>query len=244
MIGLGAEDYTEFLNEFIDKSIIYDENLRSEDKDAREEALNELYSISQSLQLPHLDEILEDMLDRDYLEEELVDIYFDCLAKVTTTSKPQESPKSADIFEDEPKIEEPVVEEPKAEEALAANASGYGTLSFEGIKPIHFDFRLEEAAEDLSLPVDLIEEFVNDFIDQAIEEKETFIKAYAEGDMDTIQKTGHKLKGASSNLRIIPLSETLEEIQHNDNPARFEPLLKKYWGQFLSFKLFMENISH
>ncbi|MEA2029481.1 MAG: Hpt domain-containing protein, partial [Campylobacterota bacterium] len=243
MIGLGAEDYTEFLNEFIDKSIIYDENLRSEDKDAREEALNELYSISQSLQLPHLDEILEDMLDRDYLEEELVDIYFDCLAKVTTKSKPQEAPKSVDIFEDEPKIEEPKVEEPVAETPVA-NANGYGTLSFEGIKPIHFDFRLEEAAEDLSLPVDLIEEFVNDFIEQAIEEKETFIKAYAEGDMDSIQKTGHKLKGASSNLRIIPLSETLEEIQHCETPARFEPLLKKYWGQFLSFKLFMENISH
>jgi len=249
MIGLGAEDYKEFLNEFIDKSIIYDENLRSEDSSSREEALNELMAIAQSLQLPYLQDILEDMLERNYLEEELVDIYFDCLAKVTTKSKPQapepvEAVKEEPVVKEEPKVEvpkeEPVKEEPKVE----ASPSGYGTLSFEGIKPIHFDFRLEEAAEDLSLPVDLIEEFVNDFIEQAIEEKETFIKAYAAGDMDTIQKTGHKLKGASSNLRIIPLSETLEEIQHCENPARFEPLLKKYWGQFLSFKLFMENISH
>ncbi|MBN2824203.1 MAG: Hpt domain-containing protein, partial [Campylobacterales bacterium] len=240
MIGLGANDYQEFLNEFIDKSIIYDEDLRSDDRDKREEVLNELYSISQSLQLPYLEDILADMLERPYVEEELVDIYYDCLAKVTTVAKPQEveTPVS------ETKVEQaPVhIEEPQEEEAPAAG--GYGVLSFEGIKPIHFDFRLEEAAEDLSLPVDLIEEFVNDFIEQAIEEKETFIKAYAKGDMDTIQKTGHKLKGASSNLRIIPLSETLEEIQHCENPARFEPLLKKYWGQFLSFKLFMENISH
>jgi len=248
MIGLGGDDYKEFLNEFIDKSIIYDENLRSQEKDAREEALDELSSISQSLQLPYLQDILEDMLDRDYLEEELVDIYFDCLAKVTTKSAPKvevTTQLSEDTSLQEPKeeVKQVIKEEPK-EEAPAVNPNGYGTLSFEGIKPIHFDFRLEEAAEDLSLPVDLIEEFVNDFIEQAIEEKETFIKAYADGDMDAIQKTGHKLKGASSNLRIIPLSETLEEIQHCETPARFEPLLKKYWGQFLSFKLFMENISH
>ncbi|MBN2825683.1 MAG: Hpt domain-containing protein [Campylobacterales bacterium] len=244
MIGLGAEDYQEFLNEFIDKSIVYDEDLRSQDKEQRENSLNELYSISQSLQLPYLEDILADMLQRSYLEEELVDTYYDCLAKVTTKREAQveEVSQVEEIEEEEISIEEPPKEETPKEEPPVA--SGYGVLNFEGIKPIHFDFRLEEAAEDLSLPVDLIEEFVNDFIEQAIEEKETFIKAYAKGDMDTIQKTGHKLKGASSNLRIIPLSETLEEIQHCDNPARFEPLLKKYWGQFLSFKLFMENISH
>jgi hypothetical protein len=244
MIGLGAEDYQEFLNEFIDKSIIYDEDLRSTDKSKREEALNEIYSISQSLQLPYLEDILADMLERDYLEEELVDIYYDCLAKITTKTKPKiaQTPPPQETPQVKPQESRVHIEEPKTQEA--PTVGGYGVLSFEGIKPIHFDFRLEEAAEDLSLPVDLIEEFVNDFIEQAIEEKETFIKAYAKGDMDTIQKTGHKLKGASSNLRIIPLSETLEEIQHCDNPARFEPLLKKYWGQFLSFKLFMENISH
>lgn len=249
MIGLGADDFKEFLNEFIDKSIVYDEELRSEDDDKRNGALDELLSISQSLQLPYVEDILQDMLDRGYLEEELVDIYFDCLAKVTTKSQPKPEvttslSEETSLFEDNtPKEESAAQVEEVKEEAPQVSPNGYGVLSFEGIKPIHFDFRLEEAAEDLSLPVDLIEEFVNDFIEQAIEEKETFIKAYAEGDMDTIQKTGHKLKGASSNLRIIPLSETLEEIQHCETPARFEPLLKKYWGQFLSFKLFMENIS-
>ncbi|KIM08449.1 MAG: hypothetical protein KU28_03350 [Sulfurovum sp. PC08-66] len=244
LIGLDAHDYQEFLNEFIDKSIIYDEDLRSTDKSKREEALNEIYSISQSLQLPYLEDILADMLERDYLEEELIDIYYDCLTKITTKTKPKivQTPPLQETPQVKPKESRVYIEEPKTQEAPIVG--GYGALSFEGIKPIHFDFRLEEAAEDLSLPVDLIEEFVNDFIEQAIEEKETFIKAYAKGDMDTIQKTGHKLKGASSNLRIIPLSETLEEIQHCDNPSRFEPLLKKYWGQFLSFKLFMENISH
>ena len=233
-MGISATDYQDFLNEFIDKSIICDEDLRSEDKSAREEALEELQSIAESLEIANLEEILVDMQERDYLEEELVDIYFECLGQITTVSneKPQEIEEPI-----EKKVEEKI--EPKEEEP-----QGFGTLELDGIKPIHFDFRLEEAADDLSLPVDLIEEFVNDFVDQAVEEKETFIKAFAEGDIDTIQKTGHKLKGASSNLRIIPLSETLEEIQHCENPARFEPLLKKYWGQFLSFKLFMENIAH
>jgi len=238
-MGISASDYQDFLNEFIDKSIIYDEDLRSEDKSTREEALEELQSIAESLEIANLEEILVDMQDRDYLEEELVDIFFECLGQITTVSneKPQEVVEKKEVVKEEPKIEEK--EEPKEE-----NPEGFGTLELDDIKPIHFDFRLEEAADDLSLPVDLIEEFVNDFVDQAVEEKETFIKAFAEGDIDTIQKTGHKLKGASSNLRIIPLSETLEEIQHCENPARFEPLLKKYWGQFLSFKLFMENIAH
>lgn len=96
---------------------------------------------------------------------------------------------------------------------------------------------------DLSLPVDLIEEFVNDFIVQAREEKETFYEACKSGDIDTIQKTGHKLKGVASNLRINPLADTLEEIQFCEDKSRFEPLLKKYWGQFLAFEVFMRGKS-
>jgi len=240
-MGISAIDYQEFLNEFIDKSIVYDDDLRSTDKSKREDAIEELQSIAESLEIENLEEILSDMQERDYLEEELVDIFFECLGQITTVSNNKEEETNIEEVEEERVVEE-VKEEPKEEPK--EESKGFGVLELDDVKPIHFDFRLEEAADDLSLPVDLIEEFVNDFIDQALDEKETFIKAFAEGDIDTIQKTGHKLKGASSNLRIIPLSETLEEIQHCENPARFEPLLKKYWGQFLSFKLFMENIAH
>jgi HPt (histidine-containing phosphotransfer) domain-containing protein len=117
-------------------------------------------------------------------------------------------------------------------------------LVLEDIKPIHFDFQLEEASKDLSLPVDLIEEFVNDFIAQAHEEKKNFIDLCKKGDIDEIHRLGHKLKGVASNLRINPLADTLEEIQFSEDRSRFEPLLKKYWGQFLAFEIYMKNISH
>ncbi|OYY55017.1 MAG: hypothetical protein B7Y52_06355 [Sulfurovum sp. 28-43-6] len=107
----------------------------------------------------------------------------------------------------------------------------------EGIKPIHFDFRLEEAANDLSLPVDLIEEFVHDFIEQAHVETQNMLKAYEKGDLDAIQKIGHLLKGASSNLRINALSDTLFRIQFCDDSSLLESYIKDYWGHFLSFEI-------
>ena len=233
MMGISGDDYTLFLNEFIDKSIMYDEELRSSNDEERKDAIDELYGIAQSLQIPYLEDILYDMLESDDADDNIIDAFFACLGQIITVSAP--TPEE-NISEE--------VENLETEEEIVQDSNSFGTLDFDGIKPIHFDFRLEEAADDLSLPVDLIEEFVNDFIVQAIEEKDTFIKAYHEGDLDTIQKTGHKLKGASSNLRIVPLSETLEDIQHCEDPERLLPLLKKYWGQFLSFELFMQNISH
>ncbi|HSR74448.1 MAG TPA: Hpt domain-containing protein, partial [Sulfurovum sp.] len=126
-------------------------------------------------------------------------------------------------------------EEP--EPAVEKSESAYGSISLEGIKPIHFDFRLEEAANDLSLPVDLIEEFVRDFIEQAHIETEKMLKAYEKGDLDTIQKIGHLLKGASSNLRINPLSDTLYKIQFCEDFSQLEAYIKDYWAHFLSFEI-------
>ncbi|MFK5976184.1 MAG: Hpt domain-containing protein [Sulfurovum sp.] len=121
---------------------------------------------------------------------------------------------------------------------------GFGTIDLSDIKPIHFDFQLEEAANDLSLPVELIEEFVNDFIDQAREETEKMLTCYEEGDLDAIQKIGHLLKGTSSNLRIKPLADTLYKIQFCEDSNHLEHFIKDYWGHFLSFEIQINAISH
>ena len=126
--------------------------------------------------------------------------------------------------------EESVVQEPVA-------AKGFGTLDLSDVKPIHFDFQLEEAASDLSLPVELIEEFVHDFIEQGHLETKNMLQAYEEGDLDKIQKIGHLLKGASSNLRIKDLSDTLYKIQFCEDSNDLEHLIKDYWGHFLSFEI-------
>jgi HPt (histidine-containing phosphotransfer) domain-containing protein len=112
----------------------------------------------------------------------------------------------------------------------------FGNIDLNDVKPIHFDFRLEEAANDLSLPVELIEEFVHDFIDQAHTETKNMLDAYEKGDLETIQKIGHMLKGASSNLRIKALSETLYKIQFCEKSEEMEDLIKDYWGHFLAFE--------
>jgi len=95
---------------------------------------------------------------------------------------------------------------------------------------------MEAAANDLSLPVELIEEFVHDFLEQAHIETDKMLEAYEKGDLDTIQKIGHLLKGTASNLRINPLSDTLYEIQFCEDSNNLEKLIKEYWGHFLSFE--------
>ena len=95
---------------------------------------------------------------------------------------------------------------------------------------------MEEAANDLSLPVELIEEFVHDFIDQGHEETKKMLQAYEDGDLDAIQKLGHLLKGTASNLRINPLADTLYEIQFCEDSNQLEALIKEYWAHFLSFE--------
>jgi HPt (histidine-containing phosphotransfer) domain-containing protein len=116
-------------------------------------------------------------------------------------------------------------------------------IDLEGIKPKHFDFQLEEAANDLSLPVELIEEFVLDFIEQAKEETTKMLEAYKKGDLDAIQKIGHLLKGTSSNLRIKPLADTLYKIQFCEDSSQLEQLIKDYWAHFLSFEIQIKTIS-
>jgi len=67
------------------------------------------------------------------------------------------------IQEEEEKLE--ILDEIKApletksiQPAKVKSKNSFGTINLKGIVPKHFDFQLEEAASDLSLPVELIEE--------------------------------------------------------------------------------------
>ena len=65
------------------------------------------------------------------------------------------------------------------------------------------------ASEELGLPLDLIEEFIQDFIEQAKEFKSDLYKSVEEGDFDTLKILSHKLKGVAANLRIEDALEAL-----------------------------------
>ena len=187
----------------------------------------------------------EDVVLSTASSDEVLDLFAE--NSVESYDTPKEEPKVEPVVEEEPveEIKEEVIEAPIEEEVvLEPTKKGFGTLDLSDVKPIHFDFQLEEAANDLSLPVELIEEFVNDFIDQAREETEKMLKCYEEGDLDTIQKIGHLLKGTSSNLRIKPLADTLYKIQFCEDSNHLEHFIRDYWGHFLSFEIQINAISH
>jgi len=105
--------------------------------------------------------------------------------------------------------------------------------------PIHYNPKV--AADELNLPVVLIEEFVEDFIEQAHHDKDHLLASYYQKDMDNIHELGHKLKGAASNLRINELADVLEEIQFCTDYSKLKPLFIKYWGLFISLEKYMQQ---
>jgi len=82
------------------------------------------------------------------------------------------------------------------------------------------------ASDELGLPVDLIEEFIEDFIAQAYEFRDDLYKSLDDVDIDHVKVLSHKLKGVAANLRIedafevlstINTSEDTDEIMRNMN---------------------------
>ncbi len=65
------------------------------------------------------------------------------------------------------------------------------------------------ASEELGLPLELIEEFIQDFIEQAKEFKEKLYVALNEGELNNLKILSHKLKGVAANLRIEDALETI-----------------------------------
>jgi len=222
-IGISTEDYNSFLTEYIDTALSLEDDLRSSDKGKRTAATHTLFHLSNVLQLPVITEIIEQLkYTEDEDMESSIQSFYDTLSRLTTT-KPEGEKEETKISVDR-------------EETSSENFTSFGTIDLSDVKPIHFDFQVEEAANELSLPAELIEEFIHDFIKQAHEETDKMLKAYEKGDLETINKIGHLLKGTASNLRITPLADTLYEIQFCNDSSKLEKLIKEYWAHFIAFE--------
>lgn len=216
-IGISTDDYNNFLNEYIDTALTLEKDLESTEENKRSHAIGTLSHLSNVLHLPVITTIIGQIENTSSQEQDkLIQSLYATLARLTTTQ--------IETAEETPTVEKVVPLE------------SFGTIDLSDVKPIHFDFQMEAAANDLSLPVELIEEFVHDFLEQAHVETDKMLEAYEKGDLDTIQKIGHLLKGTASNLRINPLSDTLYEIQFCEDSDNLEKLIKEYWGHFLSFE--------
>ena len=236
-IGISTEDYNLFLNEYIDTALALENALQRDDSEEQTEALAKLSHLSNVLHLPFVSDLLAQIENASAQErEKYIESFFSTLGRLSTAHFEEEMPPA--------KKEEPSSETLEEHKEENVSQSQRAPIDLSGIKPIHFDFQLEAAAEDLSLPVELIEEFVNDFIQQAHEETEKMLAAYEKGDLETVQKIGHLLKGTSSNLRINPLSDTLYEIQFNEDIDRVPELVRNYWAHFLSLENQIKLISN
>jgi len=243
-IGISPEDYKTFLDEYMDTAIALESELKSADNAQRHAAVSTLTQLADVLELPAVNEIIT-QLDNSSSEQhtQIVESFYATLSRLTTEYSEEQNKEpmlEETVLQEEMTLNEPEI--PVQAEPETPSQS-FGTLDLSDVKPIHFDFRLEEAANDLSLPVELIEEFVHDFIDQANSETKKMLTAYEEGDLDAIQKIGHLLKGASSNLRINALSDTLYAIQFCEDSSQLEDLIKRYWGHFLSFEQQIDVLS-
>ncbi len=244
-LGIAPEDYTRFLDEYIERAMHLESALRHANETERHNAVNELIHLAGVLRLPAVEERLREILSAsDTQRDNAVDLFYATLKRIgfeeTATEKQptEEGPSKAPSETEAPESIE--TEAPAPQEGKTV----YPPIDLSDVEPIRFDFSLEEAAEDLNLPVDLIEEFVHDFIQQAHEETEKMIQAYQRGDLETVQKIGHLLKGTSSNLRITPLANTLYEIQFNEDIERVPELVRNYWGHFLALENQMKIISN
>lgn len=237
-IGISDEDYTEFLNEYIDTALALEEDLQNDDMSIRNRAIDTLTDLSEVMRLPEISAIMRNIhASTPEQQKGYMGSLYTTLSRLTTQSSSNQTVATT-------QIEDTISQTEAAPVAKAPNPNSFGTIDLSDVKPKHFDFQLEEAANDLSLPVELIEEFVHDFIEQAHIETKKMLEAYEEGDLAKIQAIGHLLKGASSNLRINALSDTLYKIQFCESENGLDGLIKDYWAHFLSFETQINVISN
>jgi len=236
-IGISEDDYKTFLNEYISTAMSLKNDILSKDTEKRSGAISTLTHLSNVLHIPNISDIL-DKIDNSTLETQgvFVDELYLTISRLSMNNELENVKDDSVVIQDKNDNVVREVNTVDTQELYQSSISSEHKIDLSDVKPIHFDFSMEEAANELSLPVDLIEEFVNDFIEQAHEETEKMLTAYDEGDLDKVNKIGHLLKGTSSNLRIVPLADTLYKIQFCESLDDLEPLVKDYWGHFLAFE--------
>ncbi|MDP2849787.1 MAG: hypothetical protein Q8O20_01805 [Sulfuricurvum sp.] len=163
-------------------------------------------------------------------EEPIEDLY----AKLSLPLNDEELEK--DFFIPEPSLSSEAVEETKAETRIDLPMLGdvrYSNAEKEFINTLKVDksyrFDPNVAAQELGLPVDLIQEFIGDFIQQANEFKEELFEAVLRGDINNLKILSHKLKGVAANLRIEDAFETLSVINTSDDSIEIEANLKYFY---------------
>ncbi len=136
-------------------------------------------------------------------------------------------------------VEETVTPEPPQEPVTAkkeapmlgdyvSSASDSEHLS-ELVRSGTYVYEPQIAADELGLPVDLIEEFIGDFIDQAHEFHDDLYASVKTEDFDNVQILSHKLKGVAANLRVEDAFDVLSVVNTSKDAEEILPNLNQFY---------------
>ncbi len=92
-----------------------------------------------------------------------------------------------------------------------------------------YNYNPQVASDELGLPIDLIEEFIEDFIAQAKEFKNELYNSLSEDDLNNVKILSHKLKGVAANLRIEDAFNTLSIINTSSDITEVERYLNIFY---------------
>jgi HPt (histidine-containing phosphotransfer) domain-containing protein len=142
------------------------------------------------------------------------------------TVKPQEVEKVEDDF----KLDIDVTpEEISQERATSAQIKESEVESENDGYDSSYVYDPNVASSELGLPVDLIEEFIEDFIAQSKEFKDDLYSALETSDMDKLKIQSHKLKGVAANLRIEDAFNVLTIINSSSDVNEIQKNLKIFY---------------
>ncbi len=87
----------------------------------------------------------------------------------------------------------------------------------------------QTASEELGLPIDLVEEFIQDFIAQANSFKNDLYESAESGDLDNLRIQSHKLKGVAANLRIEDALDALTKVNSLEDYSEIKTHLDRLY---------------
>lgn len=134
--------------------------------------------------------------------------------------------------------EEEIVEPELPKEKPVAQAPTSQAVAEDDDFDYNYVYDPHVASEELGLPLDLIEEFIQDFINQAYEFKDELYDSLENGKLDNVRILSHKLKGVAANLRIEDAFDVLVTVNTSDdinkvllNLNRFYKIIAKLAGE-------------
>ncbi|MEK6659108.1 MAG: Hpt domain-containing protein, partial [Campylobacterota bacterium] len=121
------------------------------------------------------------------------------------------------------------VEEPKAAPIIEIAKISKEKEKIEVVPFSSYVYDPRVASQDLGLPIDLVEEFIQDFIAQANSFKEKLYEYAINGNLSSLKSQSHKLKGVAANLRVEDALDALSIINTSNDDSEIKANLDRLY---------------